>query len=94
MKTTEVEESNSIFDNYKIVKRTYLNGKIDYVVMEYTKKWYSRKYKWRIIQEWYGDEGGCYHTDAVFRSEAEAHSFLLGYINHIVKEEDIKPYIK
>lgn len=89
-----MEESNSIFDNYKIVKRTYLNGKIDYVPMEYTKKWYSRKYRWRIIQEWFGNASGFYHQDAVFNSEEKARSFILGHINHVIKEEDIKIYIK
>ena len=80
--------------NYKIVKRTYLNGKVDYVVMEYTRKWYSKKYKWRTIQEFVAYESGWHRTDAVFRSETEAHSFLLGHINRVIKEEDVKTYIK
>lgn len=79
-------------DNYKIIKRVYYDGKVDYAVMKYCRPWYSRKYRWKLMQQQFGDEHGTWKDEAVFRTEEDAYIFILEQINHIVKEEEVNNY--
>ena len=79
---------------YRIVERTWSSDKKDYAVQEYSKKWYSKKYKWRTLKYkfYYGDGMCCSKEPAIFSSKAEAEIFLKEHTNHLIKEKVIEEY--
>lgn len=77
---------------YRILERKWSNCTKDYIVQEYTKKWYSRKYKWRTVKQTFASLSGTWKKDAVFSSKEEADRFIIEKTNHIIKDKVIEEY--
>lgn len=78
-----------MIQKYKILERTWSNGKKDYEVQEYLKKWYSTKYKWRTMLTHYCGNDGC-RKSAIFTSKEEAEDFIKEQINYNCKIISVK----
>ena len=79
---------------YKIIERVWSNGKKDYEVQEYSKKWYSTKYKWRTMLTHYCCSDGC-RKRAIFSSKEEAEHFIKVYTDNniiIIRVKDVCVY--
>lgn len=79
---------------YKIIERVWSNGKKDYAVQEYSKKWYSKKYKWRTMLTHYCCDDGC-RKRAIFTSQEEAERFIKKQMNNnlrIIRVKDVCMY--
>ena len=74
---------------FKIVERTWSNGKKDYEVQEYSKKWYYTKYKWRTMLTHYCCSDGT-KKSAIFSSKEEAEQFIRVQMNSDVKIIEVK----
>lgn len=76
---------------FRILEREWSNDKKDYIVQEYSKKWYSRKYKWRTIKQTFTSLSGTWKKDAVFLTK-EAEKYIKEITNCIINEQVIKEY--
>ena len=81
---------------FRIVERTWSSNKKDYEVQKYSKKWYSKKYKWRTVtyKFYYGDGMCCSREPAIFSTKEEADKFIREETNCIIKEKVIEEYEK
>lgn len=79
---------------FRIVERTWSSNKKDYEVQKYSKKWYSKKYKWRTAKYIFCDLAGTWKEPAIFSSKEEADKFIREETNCIIKEKVIEEYEK
>lgn len=77
---------------YRIVERTWSNGKKDYEVQEYSKKWYSKKYKWRTMKRILSTLFDTWKAPAIFSSREEAKKYLREYTNCVINEQVVAEY--
>lgn len=85
--------TNNMIPKYRILERTWADYKKDYVVQEYSKKWYSKKYKWRTMLTHYSSSYGGYRS-AVFTSKEEAEKYIreYKYANCVINEQVVEEY--
>lgn len=79
---------------FRIVERTWSSNKKDYEVQEYSKKWYSKKYKWRTLNQTFISMSGTWKEPAIFSTKEEADKFIREETNCIIKERVIEEYEK
>lgn len=79
---------------YRILERTWSDNKKEYVVQEYSKKWYSKKYKWRTARRIFSSLSGTWKEPAIFSSREEAEKYIVEYTNCVINEQVVKEYYK
>ena len=79
-------------EKYRILERTWSNGKKDYEVQEYSKKWYSKKYKWRTTKRLFSSLSGIWKEPATFSSIEEAERFIKENRLRIIRVKDVGIY--
>lgn len=72
---------------YRIIERTWSDGRKDYEVQKYSRKWYYWEYKWRTAKQTFGDESGFWKVDAIFSTEIEAKFFVTEQTKKITQEK-------
>lgn len=81
-----------MIQKYRILERTWFDNKKDYVVQEYSKKWYSKKYKWRTAKQIMGSMSGFWKEPAIFSSREEAEEYIREYTNCIIDVQVVGKY--
>lgn len=80
--------------SYRILEREWSNNKKDYIIQEYSKKWYSKKYKWRTVKQIISSLSGTWKRDATFSSKEEAEKYLKEVAKCVINEQVVEEYLK
>lgn len=92
IKTLKKKNTNNMIQKYRILERKWSNDKEDYVVQEYIKKWYSRKYKWKTVRRICSSVSWTWTEDAVFYTKEEAEKYIKEETNCVISSKVVKEY--